>query len=635
METLSRRLAHAKDDAGYALAMVLGIGIVLMLLVVTATTYSITGFQATRSDQDWNAALAAAYAGADEYQSRLAGDSSYGQYGNTAASFTRATNSIVRAPAAANPAFAVASGGTWGSVVGSDGKASFRYEVDNSNFASYGQLRLRVTGRVGVETRSIVANLKGKGFIDFLYFTDFEISDPALNLNPATGLPTCPVPAKHAWEVTGFRTGCTEITFDNDDLLEGPVHSNDVIHICNATFKGKVTSAYLTSPYYSATYGRSSGGEAVRSCIGQDFQGGVPQADDSLTMPLTNNSLRNETAVNLPNTVPRPGCLYTGPTSIEFFANGTMRVISPWTKYTQSGAKDATPSPGVTKSVCGTPGPTGLGAAAGQIITVPPDNLIFVQEPPADTADPNYWAANVNPATSPQNATGYRGCVGSNSNTDSTKGQLAVAGNGIGYPTSGNVTVGTRTKIVNEAPPLSNSYGCRAGDVFVKGVVHGRVTVASSNYLYVTGNITYTDSTNPGDDMLGLIGGKAVWVWDPEYSDYSQNLTSYTNNAFVFGDGDRTIQGAILSVENTFTVQNYNTAGAGGGRRGTLHVTGAIAQRYRGVVSQAGGYRKDYKYDRRYITAAPPKFLAPVSTSYGVSSYADVKVAYLPNGTPQ
>jgi hypothetical protein len=124
-------------------------------------------------------------------------------------------------------------------------------------------------------------------------------------------------------------------------------------------------------------------------------------------------------------------------------------------------------------------------------------------------------------------------------------------------------------------------------------------------------------------------------VWDPLYSNYSSDNWTYTQNTFVYGDANRTIQAAILSVENTFTVQNYNKSGAGGGRRGDLIVMGAIAQKYRGVVSQAGGYKKSYKYDRRYITAAPPKFLAPVSTSYGVSSYADVKVAFRPDGTPQ
>ena len=627
-------MATFSDDAGYALAMVLGIGLVLMLMIVTATTYSISGFQATRSDQNWNGALAAAYAGVDEYQSRLAADSSYGQYGNPEAAFSIATLSGVRLPAKLNPAFEVTAGGAWGSVVGSDGTGSFRYEVDNSKFASHGQLRLRVTGKVGSETRSIVANLKGEGFINYIYFTDFEIADPALNLDSKTQKPTCANPV-HAWETTTFRTGCTEINFAGGDELAGPVHSNDIMHICDATFTGEVTSAYPTKPYYSPTNARQSDTE-IRGCSGQKFNGGLPAQGENLPMPETNNSLLDETAVNLPNTVPRPGCLYTGPTSIEFLSNGYMRVISPWTKYTQRGALNATPSPGVTKTACGTPGVSGLGATNGELVKIPTDNLIFVQEPPADSSDPNYWASNKNPSTSsPKNAATYPGCTGSNANTDSAKGQLAVSGNGIGFPTSGTVKSGSKSRVVNEKPPLSNSYGCRAGDVFVKGVVHGRVTVASSNYLYVTGDLTYTNPNDPAQDMLGLIGGKAVWVWDPLYADFTQDKITYTQNDFVYGDANRTIQAAIMSVENTFTVQNYKVAGSGGGRRGELRVTGSIAQRFRGIVAEAGGYVKKYKYDRRFLTTAPPKYLSPVSTSYGVSSYGDVKVAYRADGTTQ
>ena len=57
--------------------------------------------------------------------------------------------------------------------------ASFRYEIDNSEYQDKGMLHLRSTGRVGDVTRSIVADLKQDGFIDYLYFTNYETPDPA------------------------------------------------------------------------------------------------------------------------------------------------------------------------------------------------------------------------------------------------------------------------------------------------------------------------------------------------------------------------------------------------------------------------------------------------------------------------
>lgn len=639
MMHITRRLSPARDDAGFALGLVLGIGLVLMLLVVASTTFAVSSVKSSRNDQDWNAALAAAYAGVDEYQSRLSGDSSYGQFGNPNAPYTIATGSSVVAPPASaiNPAFDVTVGGTWGRVVGID--AEFRYEVDNSDFSSNGQLRIRSTGKVGSETRSVVANLKGKGFIDFLYFTDYEIMDPALSTSGVC------VP-RYAYPNTDNRTNCQEITFGSGDELDGPVHSNDVMHICDATFTGRVTSAYPTSPYYSPRSGRPTTGTNLgASCGGQNFEGGNPEQDSTVTMPVTNDELKRETAINLARDVPRPGCLYTGPTSITLLSNGKMRVKSPWTKYTQLGANGDTPAAGVVLATCGTPGPTGLGSAAGATIDIPNNNIVFVQAVPPTAGDANYWGT-ATPATVTPTNPGFIGCFGSNTNTNTnpyrsnnTVGQARVAGNGIGYPTSKSVTASGQTRVVNEKPPVSNAYDCKAGDLFVEGTLHGRLTLAAANYVYITDDITYTDPNNAGEDMLGLIGGKAVWIWSPVLDAYSQQQSSSNNNTITYTNAasthvlpaeDRKVQGAILSVENTFTVQNYNVSP----KRGYLYIYGGIAQKYRGIVSQGGGYIKRYSYDERFKITAPPKFLAPVSTTYGVTSYADVPRGFKANGSP-
>jgi hypothetical protein len=76
-------------------------------------------------------------------------------------------------------------------------------------------------------------------------------------------------------------------------------------------------------------------------------------------------------------------------------------------------------------------------------------------------------------------------------------------------------------------------------------------------------------------------------------------------------------------------VQNYDR-----GDRGTLTVFGAIAQKFRGSVGLASGagYSKDYQYDTRFRSTAPPKFLTPVSTTYGVTQFATVPAAFTASG---
>ena len=85
------------------------------------------------------------------------------------------------------------------------------------------------------------------------------------------------------------------------------------------------------------------------------------------------------------------------------------------------------------------------------------------------------------------------------------------------------------------------------------------------------------------------------------------------------------IQAAILSVKHSFVVQNWGD----GDPLGTLNVTGAIAQSFRGPVGTgtssalATGYYKNYVYDPRLAYLQPPYFLSPVSSEWHLSSTTD------------
>jgi len=83
---------------------------------------------------------------------------------------------------------------------------------------------------------------------------------------------------------------------------------------------------------------------------------------------------------------------------------------------------------------------------------------------------------------------------------------------------------------------------------------------------------------------------------------------------------DTTIEAAILSLRHSFMVDNYNC----GDTLGTLTVTGAIAQKYRGPVGTGSGgtastgYVKNYVYDDRLRYRSPPYFLDPVVAAWRV-----------------
>lgn len=596
-----RRLASTlrRDERGVALVMVIGVGSVIALLLVAAVAVTLGGVRSARLDESYSGALAAAYAGVEEYQSRLAADPTYTRFGNPASRYSSgaeapAASATLTLPtgAAANPAFGLGATGPWASVAGSDGTASFRYEVNTAELDSSGSVSLRSTGRVGAQTRTVVAELRVNSFLDYLYFTDYEIADPTRNGSSADRIARC-VKYAHA----GRGSGCDEIAFTSGDVLDGPVHSNDTFRSCGATFLKAVTTATPRAPLYSAM---NSSGSACGESRFDDASS--PRSVGMVVMPATNTALREETRQDRADPA---GCLFTGPTEITLDGDGTVTVRSPWTKVTQVVGDPA--RAGSATSRCGVPGngPGGLGSARGATIAVPDRNVIYVQDVPATAGDPNSWGDFEYPVL--VDAAGTRRTLG----CEGATGQ--AYGNGIGYPTTGEVT----------SDPAA--YGCRSGDAFVRGTLRGALTIATANQLYVTGDIRYADDAR---DILGLVGDGAVLVWNP--------VTAGGSSVLPRGERNRTIDAAILSVGHTFEVQNHNR----GGDRGTLTVHGAIAQKFRGIVRStagqtANGYLKNYTYDTRFTSLTPPKFLLPVSTTYDVARWIETDTAFAPTGAAE
>jgi len=138
------------------------------------------------------------------------------------------------------------------------------------------------------------------------------------------------------------------------------------------------------------------------------------------------------------------------------------------------------------------------------------------------------------------------------------------------------------------------------GTAQVEGKVKGQVTVGCNGDIRIMDNIVYntdprTDPTS--SDVLGLVSDKNVIMW---------NSTANLDVA------DETVMAAIMALNTSWTVQNYDS----GSPRGKLIVYGGIIQKQRGAVgtfnSSNGnivtGYEKDYSYDPRLLDNPPPAF---------------------------
>lgn len=162
-------------------------------------------------------------------------------------------------------------------------------------------------------------------------------------------------------------------------------------------------------------------------------------------------------------------------------------------------------------------------------------------------------------------------------------------------------------------PTVSGSPGGRyygpCGDIYVTGTYATPLTIAAADDVIVTGsgvlNSTDTAPTGTGSltgsATLGLVANQYVRVM-------------HTCSA---GNPNVTIDGAILTLQHSFFVDNYN---CGGTPLGSLTVHGSIAQEYRGIVGSVGasGYLKNYNYDDRLGLILPPYLFDLSNTQWSV-----------------
>ena len=596
------RIAQRED--GVALITVLLLSVIMFSLVTSSIAYSLGSQNLSRHDQDWNAALAAAEAGVDDYIFRLNENDNYWIYSKTSP------------PPDGNQAFQ-----TWVDVPGPANDASYRYDINTSSLATEGAIIVTSTGRVGNSTRSIRATVRRRSFLDFMYFTDLETKDPALystsagdDYTPAQAQTYCAKRYYQGRDIAG-RTDfagdtdgntCSEISFNDNDTINGPLHSNDAIRICgDPDFNGDTSTSWVGAG------GKRWWPYPVGSCGSNPvFKPGDPKQASILTMPPTNASLKAETAAG------EGGCLFTGPTSINLRSDGQMDVLSPLSRQVNCSG---------STFYFTAANRYGTWSQAPITMPIPTNGVIYVQGVPTSSADPNY--TNGCPWSGTTAATG-RLSVGQSSST-STKTYRAHP---LGYPQADDTT----------------AYGCLSGDVFLRGVLKGQLTIAADNNVDLVGNLTYSGGTG-GSDILGLIANNYIEVYHPVYTASSSNTncdgggnSSYTGCSLKIpvtntakptslstqALRDPSIQAAILTLQHSFRVQNYQY---GTTNVGDLNVTGAIAQKYRGIVTLIGtaGYGKDYVYDQRLKYMSSPHFLEPIAAAWNVATWIEQKPAYI------
>ncbi|WP_432547104.1 PulJ/GspJ family protein [Kineococcus sp. SYSU DK004] len=403
---LLSRLVRRSDDSGFTMLAVLVSAFLVMSLLLVGIALAASAMTRSRASQDDRAALTAAQAGLADYISRLNNCETY--YLGSASPC-----------ATTNPAMGA---GNWATLPGTSGADAARYNqqiISTPLDAGSTGVRVQVDGRARGETRRLTVDLARTGFLKYLYYTDYETFSPSntrrlragtsyitgdtstsftlsgsgtarsftipRNATVTVAQPTeaqvqagCQryyyangaTPARstfprtvswtsasgsgstEAWPTTAQAAPggtanytCLTINFSGADTFDGPVHSNDAFSISGPVlFKGDTTTSWKTTgnPWYGAANPSTSGRN--------------PEWATRMDMPSTTDKQKSVAASG--------GCLYSGPTAIEFLSDGKLRVKSPQSTSSSTGAN------------------CGGGTTSYQTVDGPGNGVIYVQAGP-------------------------------------------------------------------------------------------------------------------------------------------------------------------------------------------------------------------------------------------------------------
>jgi Tfp pilus assembly protein PilX len=350
------RLTRLRVESGFTLVTVMGA--MLVLALVTAGAFAAVNGDAQESGKDIarKQALAAAEAGVNDYVFHLNTDNNYWASCSDPVGVSDPWDGTGTDPRewqtvpGATTSYAIELLPANGYTKCVKGSSVSNTVID----AGSRSIRIRVTGRSqsahGTVYRSVIASLKREGFLDFLWFTDNESTDPQLYLINTDARPTSPDvttwaanqtsgcaryyrngrrSASYSGRYTDNNTtlrfnGCNEIQFAPQDVVKGPLHTNDELLVCGSPQFGRGPQDQIES---GATW-RASGGSCPTA--NPNFQGTWRPNWATIGLPATNASLK---AI--------AGATYT------FSGRTTIQLGTPAGKMTVNGVSMDYPSDGV------------------------------------------------------------------------------------------------------------------------------------------------------------------------------------------------------------------------------------------------------------------------------------------------
>jgi type II secretory pathway pseudopilin PulG len=280
---------------------VIGLSLIAMLVLVAVTAVS-GDSHLTGRDLNRKQAYEAAKAGIDEYAYHLHTNNGYWtECGNAEGPINQVGSTAETRPVPGNTGAKYAI-----EVIPATGHAACDPTSVSTATASMlqsleplkGTFRIRSTGFAGETKVGITATFKPASFLDYVYFTQLETSDPRTygteSLIKAAEVQCAKTirEGRYSAEILSGKGYCDTISFVHEDNIKGPMHTNDAFVICKDPVLGRDANdpVEVSSPptgWYSTKDPSLHNGS---SCTGTPVFKGTFRTNSPVLIPPETNS---------------------------------------------------------------------------------------------------------------------------------------------------------------------------------------------------------------------------------------------------------------------------------------------------------------------------------------------------------
>ncbi len=231
-----------RGEQGFTMIVTLVVLFITSLLLAGTWAAANGDIHLTQTDSNAKKAYYAAQAGISDYIYHLNQDVNYWTYctegsaaSNKSLNKEGLTENRVKVPGASEEEYAVQLLHASTSPLNEKCNPAKPVETMIEGGSAFsGTFRIESTGFSGNQERTLVATFGHKGFLDFIYYTKYETSDP-VTYSPVE--PKCEAPYG-----TRPEPPCRRIDFISADHINGPFHTQDSASICGEPTFGRKPS---------------------------------------------------------------------------------------------------------------------------------------------------------------------------------------------------------------------------------------------------------------------------------------------------------------------------------------------------------------------------------------------------------